>query len=186
MNDRWVWHHWSHGGSWGSGGFNQRFDQSDGSISPLDRKCKGFEINAGYNWVHGRARAFPKVPFRILVQTYQVSRLQNIDANIEQRLDQTNGNWYQSSALKDKQNKVENWNQNLKLETIGNWNQNSKLEKIGNWIQNQEILKDLVLENWNGNPQFTRKYEIWMFESFKLSNNTCYLSLFQSTSNFGF
>jgi len=57
-----------------------RFDQSDGSISPLDRKCKGFQINAGYNWVHGRARAFLQMPkfqtVRILVQTYKVSRLQ--------------------------------------------------------------------------------------------------------------
>jgi len=46
----------------------------------------------------------------------------NIDANIEQRLDQTNGNWNQSSALKD--------NQNLKLEKFGDWNQNSNSRKL--------------------------------------------------------
>ena len=73
----------------------------------------------------------------------------------------------------------ENWKLKSKFKTRENWKLDSK-------FQNQEILKDLELENWNGNPKFTRKYEIRMFESCKLSNNTCYLSLFQSTSNFGF
>ena len=64
--------------------------------------------------------------------------------------------------------------------------QNSRKLEIGFKIPKSRNLKELELENWNGNPKFTRKYEIRMFESCKLSNNTCYLLLFQSTSNLGF
>jgi len=44
----------------------------------------------------------------------------------------------------------------LKIGTPENW-------KLDSEFQNQEILKGLELENWNGNPKFTRKYQIRMF-----------------------